>query len=135
MLADRRQRADALALADLLEHWAAAVPMWDPEDGEPWYVFADRRYSLEKSLERRLRALPTCSLWMDDSTGTHVELSLAGIRVRSEACIASACRAWAAEIRRQLASHPDHDHSGVKQAVRSDGSDRNRTTQVNCHES
>src|SRR5689334_4105665 len=55
-------QTQALAAAALLERWADAIPMWDPEAGERWDGFADRRYQAELTLERRLRQLPGCRL-------------------------------------------------------------------------
>ena len=93
--------ANALAAAALLEHWAEAVPMWDPGAGERWDAFTERRYRAELALERRLRKLPGCELTLD-AAGAHVDLTLADIHVRRRNCLANACRAWAAEIRRRV---------------------------------
>lgn len=100
MTAGTDQKAQALAAAALLERWADAVPMWAPGAGERWDAFADRRYEAEKALEERLRKLPGCQLRLDFGSNI-VDLALAGIRVRSHACLAGACRAWAAEVRRR----------------------------------
>jgi hypothetical protein len=74
--------------------------MWTAGWNEPWYEFSERRYEAEKALEAKLRRLPSCELRIDPQ-GTVVELSLGGIRVISRACLAGACRAWAAEVRRR----------------------------------
>jgi hypothetical protein len=94
------QQTQAMAAAALLERWADMVPMWDPSSGERWDSHANRRYEAEKALERRLRNLPGCVLSLD-SAGSEVDLTLAGIRVPRQNCLANACRAWAAEIRRR----------------------------------
>src|SRR5690349_4259415 len=96
-------KTNALTAADLLERWADAVPNWDPRRGETWDNFADRRFEAEQALERRLRKLPGCELKLD-AAGSHADLTLAGIRVRRQNCLANACRAWASEIRRRAAS-------------------------------
>ena len=93
--------ANALAAAALLERWANAVPMWDPSKDERWDAFTQRRYAAEQDLERRLRKLPGCELTLD-AGGTHVDLTLAGIHVPRQNCLANACRAWASEIRRRV---------------------------------
>lgn len=93
--------AKALAAAALLERWADTVPMWDPSKGERWDAYTDRRYEAELALERRLLQLPGCELLLD-AAGSHVDLTLAGIHVRRRNCLANACRAWAAEIRRRV---------------------------------
>ena len=100
MTAGSDTKAQALAAADLLERWADAVPMWDPGSGEHWDTFAERRYQAELALERRLRKLPGCELLID-AAGAHVDLTLAGIHVRRQNCLANACRDWAAEVRRR----------------------------------
>lgn len=99
MTAETESRSKVLAAAALLERWAEEVPMWTPGWNEPWYEFSERRFEAEKVLEARLRRSPSCQLWIDGQ-GTVVELSLAGIRVTSRACLTGACRAWAAEVRR-----------------------------------
>ena len=93
--------ANAMAAAALLERWADAVPMWDPSRGERWDAYTERRYQAEQVLERRLRKLPGCELSID-AAGAHVDLTLAGIHVARQNCLANACRAWAAEIRRRV---------------------------------
>ena len=93
-------KAPAMAAAALLERWAGTVPLWDPASGERWDSYADRRFEAEKALERQLRNLPGCSLSLD-SAGSQVSLTLAGIRVPRQNCLANACYAWAAEIRRR----------------------------------
>ena len=100
MTAGPDQKAQALAAAALLERWAGAVPVWDPSAGERWDSYADRRFEAEKALERRLRNLPGCALAMD-SAGSQVDLTLAGLRVPRQNCLAKACYAWAAEMRRR----------------------------------
>lgn len=91
---------ELLALADLLEEWAGSVPHWDPQAGERWDLFADRRFEAERALRARLRRLPTCVIRTDPAL-THVEFALAGIGVEPRASIDGACRAWAAEARRR----------------------------------
>jgi len=93
--------ANALAAAALLERWADAVPMWDAAAGERWDAFTERRYLAEQDLERRLRKLPGCELLID-APGSSVDLTLSGIRVPRQNCLANACRAWASEIRRRV---------------------------------
>jgi hypothetical protein len=93
-------KADALAVAALLERWADEIPRWDASKGERWDEFADRRYQAERVLKERLRRLPTCILRTDDACA-HVELMLAGIKVSSQACLEKGCRAWAAEMKRR----------------------------------
>ena len=93
-------KADAFAVAALLERWADGIPHWDASLGERWDAFADRRFVAERSLMERLRSLPTCTLHTDDAC-THVELSLAGVRVKSHVCLEASCRALAAEVRKR----------------------------------
>lgn len=102
MTAASDQTTQAMAAAALLERWADMVPVWDPSSGERWDSYADRRYEAEKVLERRLRHLPGCVLFLDAS-GINVDLTLAGLRVPRQNCLANACRAWAGEIRRRAA--------------------------------
>jgi hypothetical protein len=99
---DTQSKTNALAAAALLERWADAVPMWDPAAGERWDAYTERRYAAEQTLERRLRNLPGCQLTLD-AAGAQVDLTLAGIHVPRQNCLANACRAWAAEIRRRVA--------------------------------
>ena len=101
MTTDTQSKTNALAAAALLERWADAVPMWDPAAGERWDGFAERRYKAEQLLERQLRKLPGCELSID-AAGAQVDLTLAGIHVPRQSCLANACRAWAAEIRRRV---------------------------------
>ena len=100
MTAGTDNKAQALAAAALLERWADAVPMWNPASDERWEAFTDRRYEAELALERRLHKLPGCELLID-AAGAHVDLTLAGIHVRRQNCLANACRAWASEVRRR----------------------------------
>jgi hypothetical protein len=92
-------KADALAVAALLERWADEIPRWDVVAGERWDAFAERRYIAERTLKERLRRLPGCVLQVDDA-GTQVDLMLAGIRAKSRICLQEACQVWAAEVRR-----------------------------------
>jgi hypothetical protein len=93
-------KADALAVAALLERWADEIPRWDATTGERWDEFADRRFEAERILKERLRRLPTCVLRTDEACA-HVELMLAGIKVNSQACLGKGCRAWAEEMKRR----------------------------------
>ena len=99
-MAGTESKTNALAAAALLERWADAVPMWDSSSGERWDSYVDRRYEAERILEKRLRKLPGCELGID-AAGAHLDLTLAGIHVPRQNCLANACRAWAAEVRRR----------------------------------
>ena len=81
-----------------MESWAAALPRWDSEVTEPWFVFLERAYEAETSLAERLRRLPTCRLSMCPLR-IQVSLKLVGISARSEQGLAAACRAWARNAR------------------------------------
>lgn len=98
--AESQQSAQFLALADLMEGWAAALPRWDSQVTEPWFVFLERAYQAETSLADRLRQLPTCRLVMCPIR-EQVSLALAGINISSEQGLAAACRAWAQKARAQ----------------------------------
>ena len=93
-----RPPAELLAIADLMERWAAVLPRWDSEVTEPWFVFLERAYKAETSLAERLRHLPTCHLSMCPLR-MQVSLKLAGISVSTEQGLAAACRAWARQAR------------------------------------
>jgi hypothetical protein len=95
-----QQSAQLLALADLMEGWAAALPRWDSQVTEPWFVFLERAYQAETSLAERLRQLPTCRLVMCQ-VREQVSLALAGISVSSDQGLAAACRTWAQKARAQ----------------------------------
>lgn len=98
--AKSQQSGQLLALADLMEGWAAALPRWDSQVTEPWFDFLERAYKAETSLAERLRRLPTCRLVMC-LLREQVSLTLAGISVSSEQGLAAACRAWAQKARAQ----------------------------------
>jgi hypothetical protein len=83
-----------LALADLIEAWARAIPDWQADTGERWDAFAERRFGAEQDLAARLQGLPTCRL-RRHATGRRVDLRLGGIRVCSSRGLARACQAWA----------------------------------------
>jgi hypothetical protein len=101
--ADSQQSAQLLALADVMEGWAAALPRWDSQVTEPWFVFLERAYQAETSLAERLRRLPTCRLVMCQ-VREQVSLALAGISVSSDQGLAAACRTWAQKARSQSSS-------------------------------
>lgn len=90
--------AQLLALADLIESWGAALPRWDSQVVEPWFVFVERAYKAETDLAERLRRLPTCRIFMCP-VRENVSLTLAGIRVETDKGLAAVCRAWAREAR------------------------------------
>ncbi len=90
--------AQLLALAELMEGWAAALPRWDSRVTEPWFVFLERTYKAETALAERLGRLPTCRLSMCP-VREQVHLTLAGISVSTEQGLAAACRAWAQKAR------------------------------------
>lgn len=90
--------AQLLALADLMESWAAALPRWDSQVTEPWFVFLERAYKAETGLAERLRRLPTCRLAMCPIRA-QISLTLAGISVSTDQGLAAACRAWAQKAR------------------------------------
>lgn len=91
--------AELLAIADLMESWAATLPLWESEVPEPWFEFLERAYNAETSLAERLRRLPTCRLYMCPRR-MEVSLKLAGIHVSTEQGLAAACRAWARQARK-----------------------------------
>ena len=102
-VSEENHKSSYLLAADRLEEWAAELPRWHPGSNELWHEFLDRLYEADRALAARLRRLPTCELWMCP-TRTAIELSLGGIRIRSEKGLAAACRIWAAEVRAQLGS-------------------------------
>lgn len=75
--------AQMLALADVMDEWATALPRWDAQVSEPWFVFVERAYEAETALASRLRRLPTCRLSMCPIR-EQVDLTLAGISVSTE---------------------------------------------------
>ena len=105
------EKTQLLALADLMEQWAAGLPCWEPQSGERWYEFADRRFEAERALTWRLRQLPGSHLRLS-TTLNQVGFTLAGIHVEAPACPASACRVWATEARRQTGQQDDAVHLG-----------------------
>lgn len=92
-----------LALAELMESWALALPRWDNQVTEPWFVFLDRAYKAETDLAERLRRLPTCRLFMCPIR-QQVSLTLADISISTDKGLASACRGWARNARAQGSS-------------------------------
>ena len=92
-----------LALAGLIEGWADALPRWDSQVTEPWFVFLERAYKEETSLAERLGRLPTCRLTMC-SVREQISLTLAGISVRTDQGLAAALRAWARKARERADS-------------------------------
>jgi len=90
--------AQLLALAELMEGWAAGLPRWDRRVTEPWFVFLERAYKAETALAERLGRLPTCRLVMCP-VRENISLSLAGIGVSTDQGLAAACRAWARDAR------------------------------------
>jgi aminoglycoside phosphotransferase len=100
--------AQLLALADLLERWAEALPRGHVQGSERWDVFLDRVYEAEMALAERLRALPTCRLSMCPFR-EKVTLALAGVRVRTECGLAGACCAWARAVRARVEVEPSHE--------------------------
>ena len=90
--------AELLALADLMESWAAALPRWDSDVTGPWFVFLERAYEAETSLAERLRRLPTCRLSMCPLR-LKVSLKFAGISGSSDQGLAACLRAWARNAR------------------------------------
>ena len=97
-----------LALADLLEGWADALPRGHVQGSERWDVFLDRVYEAEMALAERLRELPTCRLSMCPFR-EKVTLVLAGVRVRTAGGLAGACRAWARVVKARVQDEPDHE--------------------------
>lgn len=97
-----------LALADLLERWAEALPRGHVQGSERWDVFLDRVYEAEMALAERLRKLPTCQLSMCPFR-EKVTLVLAGVRVRTEGGLAGACRAWAGAVRARVQDELGHE--------------------------
>ena len=95
-----------MALADLLEGWAEALPRGHVQGSERWDVFLDRVYEAEIALAKRLRKLPTCQLSMCPFR-EKATLALAGVRVRTEGGLAGACRAWARVVRARVQEEPD----------------------------
>lgn len=96
--AGARPPTELLALANLMESWAAALPGWDSQVTEPWFVYLERAYEAETSLAKRLRRLPTCRLSMCPLR-MKVSLRLADISVSTKQGLAAACRAWARNAR------------------------------------
>lgn len=94
----QNDRAQLLALAELMEGWADALPRWDSQVTEPWFVFLERAYKAETALAERLRRLPTCRIFMC-SMREQVSLRLADISVSTKEGLAAACRAWAQNAR------------------------------------
>lgn len=90
-----------LAVAELLERWADALPCGRVEGLERWDVYLDRRYEADIALAKRLRGLPTCQLSMCPMR-EQVTLILAGVRVRTERGLADACRKWAHAVRARM---------------------------------
>ena len=90
--------AQFLALAELMESWADALPRWDSQVTEPWFVFLERAYKAETGLAEHLGRLPTCRLVMCP-VREQVSLSLAGIGVSTDQGLAATCRAWARDAR------------------------------------
>ena len=90
--------AQLLALAVLMESWADALPRWDGQVTEPWFIFLERAYEAETALADRLRRLPTCRIFMC-AMREQVSLRLAGIGVSTKEGLAAACRAWAQTAR------------------------------------
>jgi hypothetical protein len=90
--------AELLALADLMENWAAALPRWDSDVTEPWFIFLERAYEAETSLAERLRRLPSCHLVMCPLR-LKVSVKLAGISGRSDQGLAAGLYAWARNAR------------------------------------
>ena len=92
--------AQLLALAELMEGWAAGLPRWDSQVTEPWFVFLERAYKAETALAERLGRLRTCRLVMCP-VREQVSLRLARISVSSDQGLAAACRTWAQKARAQ----------------------------------
>ena len=88
--AGRPLRAAAVEIRTL----ARGVPRWDPFDVEGWDAFERRRLVAERALAARLVRMPGCALAVSEG-GWEVELTLAGIHVRSRDRLAGACIAWA----------------------------------------
>lgn len=102
-VAESQKSEQLLALAEVMEGWAATLPRWDSQVTEPWFVFVERAYMAETGLAERLRQLPTCRLVMCQIR-ERVSLTLAGISVRTDQGLAAACRAWAQQARAQSSS-------------------------------
>jgi hypothetical protein len=95
--AERTPRgAGRRAAARELRAWAALLPWWNPLDPETWDSFHQRRQVAEEALVARLRSLPRCKLAISPN-GVQAELTLAGLRVRSDAGLRGVCAAWAME--------------------------------------
>ena len=91
------EAAPSLATVALeLKALARAMPRWDPFEAEDWDAFRVRRLRAERALAARLVRLPGCALVLSDD-GWEVDLTLAGVRVRSRDRLYGACVAWASE--------------------------------------
>ena len=85
---------DALrAAAAELKALARRVPLWDPFEVEEWDAFRFRRLAAERALAARLARMPGCTVALSDD-GWEVDLTLAGIRIRSRERLHGACMAW-----------------------------------------
>ena len=90
-----------LAVAELLERWADALPRGRVQGSERWDVYLERRYEADMALAKRLLGLPTCRLSMCPMR-EQVTLTLAGVRVSTERGLAAACREWAHAVRTRV---------------------------------
>ena len=97
-----------IAVAELLEQWADALPCGRVQSTERWDVYLERRYKADMALAKRLRELPTCQLSMCPMR-EQVMLILAGVRVSTERGLADACRAWARAVRARVQDEPSHE--------------------------
>jgi hypothetical protein len=84
------------AVATELRAMARRIPQWSPFVGEAWETFRDRRLGAERALAKSLSRIPGCTVALSQD-GWEVDLTLAGISVRSQERLQGACVAWAAE--------------------------------------
>ena len=86
-----------LPVASELQHWVNTLPVWREDSWESWAEFSRRHGKCEQELAMRLRRMPGCTI-VRSTNGSATTLTLAGIEVRAQGGLATACRDWVARV-------------------------------------
>ena len=85
-------------VANELQRWVSTMPVWTENSWETWADFSRRHAKDEQELAKRLSRMPGCTIARSNN-GSSTTLSLAGVEVRSQGGLASACRDWIGRVR------------------------------------
>ncbi len=97
--------AALVPVANELQRCVSTMPVWTENTGDTWADFSRRHAKDEQELAKRLSRMPGCTIARSNN-GSSTTLSLAGVEVRSQGGLASACRDWIGRVRHSAPRRP-----------------------------